>query len=330
MPFKFSGGVHPPIYKSLTCDKSIKKGFVPKKVMIPLAQHVGAPAEPVVNVGDQVTAGALIGKAGGFISSPVHASISGKVARITYSPTPNLGRVPSILIESDGTEDQEFKISPRPGVEGLSSEELIAIIKDAGIVGLGGAAFPSHVKLSPPKGKTIDTVILNGAECEPYLTCDHRLMVERPADVLKGLGIIVKILGVKKAYIAIEDNKPGAIETMTKAVKELSDRVNGAEVAVTTLKTKYPQGAEKQLIRSVTGRIVPAGGLPMDVGCVVQNVGTAVAIMEAVYLSKPLFERTITVTGSCRKEPANMTVRVGTLISDIIESLGGFKHEPRK
>ncbi len=330
MPYTFKGGVHPPGYKALTCDKPIRKVFIPKKVVLPLSQHVGAPAEPVVTVGDSVTVGALVGKAAGFISSSIHSSLSGKVTKIFYSPTPNFGRVLSVLIEAQGGEDQEFKPIGRQAADALSKEELIAIIKDAGIVGLGGAAFPAHVKLSPPKDKKIDAAILNGAECEPYLTCDHRIMIERPGDVLKGLGVIIRILGVKNAYIAIEDNKPEAARVMQGAVAGAGGEVSGAKVEVVVLKTKYPQGAEKQLIKSVLDRIVPAGALPMDAGCVVHNVGTAAAIYEAVDLSKPLFERVITVTGNCVKEPMNITVRVGTLMSDLVDVFGGFVREPRK
>jgi len=197
-------------------------------------------------------------------------------------------------------------------------------------VGLGGAAFPSHVKLSPPKGKLIDAVIVNGAECEPYLTCDHRLMVERPKEILRGLALITRVLGVKDAYIGIEDNKLAAIYAMGQALKVMASELPGVNVKVVSLKTKYPQGAEKQVIKAILNRVVPAGGLPMDAGCVVHNVGTVLAIYEAVYFSKPLIERVITVTGSCVKEPMNITVRVGTLFRDLIEASGGFVKEPRK
>lgn len=342
MYYKFYGGVHPPTFKTLTSDGPTKKAFIPKKVIIPLSQHVGSPAEPVVAVGDSVSVGALIGKATGFISSPVHAAISGKVTKIAHSPTPALAlaRSLAITIESQGTEDQELKPSPRQDAESLPKNELIGIIKDAGIVGLGGATFPTHVKLSPPVEKGIDSVILNGAECEPCLTCDHRLMIEKAKEILKGLEMIVKIVGARDSYIAIEDNKLAAIYAMEKALSAFSAQGGSAaggsyqrsafSIKIVVLKTRYPQGAEKQVIKSVLNRVVPAGGLPMDVGCVVHNVGTALAIYEAIYLGKPLIERAITVTGSCVKEPMNLYVRIGTVLRDLIDVFGGFKKEPKK
>ncbi len=327
MHSRFYGGVHPPTFKITTYDIPTKRAFIPKKVIVPLSQHVGSPAEPVVAIGDSVKIGTLIGKAAGFISSPVHASISGKVTRIGYSPTPTMPRVLSITIESQGGEDQEFKPTRRETLEGLSREALIGMIRDAGIVGLGGAAFPTHVKLSPPPEKAIDSVILNGAECEPYLTCDHRLMLEKTREILKGLEIMVKVLGAKDSCIAIEDNKLSAIYAMERILRNTQPAMPNTKVA--TLRTKYPQGAEKQVIKAVLDREVPAGGLPMDVGCLVQNVGTALAVYEAVYSGKPLIERTITITG-CVKEPQNMYVRIGTLLSDLMQALGGFSKEPKK
>ncbi|MBI5143696.1 MAG: electron transport complex subunit RsxC [Candidatus Omnitrophica bacterium] len=337
MTYKFYGGVHPPTFKTLTSDRPIKRVYIPKKVTIPLSQHTGSPAEPVVAVGDSVKVGALIAKQTGFISSPVHAAISGKVTKISHSPTPTQGRALSISIESQGDEDQEFKghipLGGAPNLtesEALSKEELLAIIRDAGIVGLGGAAFPTYVKLSPPKDKNIDSVILNGAECEPHLTCDHRLLLEKSKEILKGFEIIVKILGVKDAYIAIEDNKLSAIYAMERAISAYSVQRTAYSIKIVKLETKYPQGAEKQVIKSVLNRTVPAGGLPMDVGCVVQNVGTAFAIYEAVYFGKPLIERCITITGSCVKEPMNLWVRIGTLLEDLKDSQGGFLKEPKR
>jgi electron transport complex, RnfABCDGE type, C subunit len=322
MSYKFYGGVHPPSCKNLTSDGAIKRVFVPKRVVLPLSQHTGSPAEPVVKAGDAVKALSCIAKATGFVSSSIHASISGKVTKISYSPAPASNRTPSIFIESQGDEDQDLKTKERRDPGSLPAEELIAIIKDAGIVGLGGAAFPTHVKLSPPKNKTIDTVILNGAECEPYLTCDQRLMIENPKEILKGLEIILRILNAKNAYIAIEDNKQSAIYAMEKVLPR--------NVKLAVLGTKYPQGAEKQIIKSILNRTVPAGGLPMDAGCIVQNVQTAYAIYEAVYSGKPLIERAITLTGSCLKEPVNIRVRVGTVLKDLVDFIGGFKKEPKK
>ncbi len=330
MPYKFYGGVHPATFKTLTSDRPIKKAPVPKRVVLPLSQHVGSPSSPTVKVGDIVKVCDVIAKPSGFISSTIHATISGTVSKILYSPTPTQARVLSVVIESQGDEDQEVKSQERKEPEASSNEELLNIIKDLGIVGLGGAAFPTHVKLSPPKTKPIDTVILNGAECEPYLTCDHRLMIEKSKEILKGLSIIIKILGVKSAYIGIEDNKLSAIYAMEKALEVSRINSPGVSIKIVTLKTKYPQGAEKQLIKSVLNRVVPAGGLPMDVGCIVQNVGTAFAIYEAVYFGKPLIERNITITGTCVKEPMNLSVRIGTILSDLVNSFGGFMKEPKK
>jgi electron transport complex protein RnfC len=345
MSHSFYGGVHPPSFKTLTSDRPIKRLFTPKKVVIPLSQHTGSPAEPVVTAGTMVKVGDLIAKPSGHISAAVHASLSGKVTKIAYAPTHNQPRVLSVTIESQGDEPQEFVTMPRSNPYMLSVDEILAIIKDAGIVGLGGAAFPTYVKLSPPKTKPIDTVILNGAECEPYLTCDHRLMVERAKEILRGLDIIMKVLGVKSAYIAIEDNKLASIYAMEQALEKTMEqkpktkshrpkdgeyRREAGSIKIAVLKTKYPQGAEKQIIKAILGREVPAGGLPMDVGCVVQNVGTAYAIYEAVFLGKPLIERVITITGSCVREPMNIWVKVGTLLSDLAPVFGGFTKEPKK
>lgn len=328
MPHKFYGGVHPPAFKTMTQDGPVKRGIIPKKVVIPLSQHVGSPAEPIVAVGDAVNVGTMIGKSTAFVSSPVHATISGKVTKIAYSPTPTLAKCLSITIESASSEGQELKCVKRQETASLSKEGLIGIIRDSGLVGLGGAAFPTHVKLSPPKEKKIDFLILNGVECEPYLTCDHRLMIEKPKEILAGLAIMARILDVKNTYIAIEDNKLASIYAMEKALHNTQYPIPNTKIAV--LRTKYPQGAEKQVIKAVLNRIVPAGGLPMDVGCVVQNVGTAFAAYEAVYLGKPLIERAITITGTCVKEPLNTYVRIGTLLSDLVAAFGGFTKEPKK
>lgn len=329
MQYTFRGGVHPFTFKSLASDRPIKKPFIPKKVILPLSQHTGSPAEPVVSVGATVNVGDCIAKPSGYISSAVHASISGKVTRITHFPTYNQPRVLSIVIESQGDEDQDFRQKPVQNIEALSSEELLAMIRDAGVVGLGGAGFPTDVKLSPPPEKPVDTVLLNGAECEPYLTCDHRLMLEKTAEILKGLDIIVRILGAKQAFIAIEKNKMSAIYAMEKALK-----LHGSAMTrlpkIAALNEKYPQGAEKQIIKAILNRVVPAGGLPMDVGCVANNVGTAYAVYEAAYYRKPLIERAITITGSCVKDPVNTWVRLGTILADLKPLFGGFIKEPGK
>ncbi|MBN2453849.1 MAG: electron transport complex subunit RsxC [Candidatus Omnitrophica bacterium] len=329
MQYKFNGGVHPFTFKSLASDRPIKKPFIPKKVVLPLLQHTGSPAEPVVAVGDTVKAGDLIAKPSGYISSAVHASVSGKVARMAYFSTYNQPRVLSVVIETDADAEQDFRMKPAGDPDTLSREEMIGRIRAAGVVGLGGAGFPTDVKLSPPANKPVDTVILNGAECEPYLTCDHRLMLEKTKEILKGLDIIVRILGAKQAYIAIENNKLSAIYAMEKALKQYSFR-SLKTAKVISLNEKYPQGAEKQIIKVILNRVVPAGGLPMDVGCVANNVGTAYAVYEAVYFNKPLIERAITITGKCVKDPLNIWVRMGTLLSDLKGVFGGFTAEPGK
>jgi len=348
MQYKVHGGVHPSGSKTLTSDRPTKRAFIPKKAVIPLLQHTGSAAEPVVAVGDKVLIGAMIGKATGFISSPVHASISGTVTRIAPSATPVFGRVLSVTIES-GDEDQEIKLTKVSDPEALPREKIIEMVRDAGVVGLGGAAFPTHVKLSPPASKKIDSVIVNGAECEPYLTCDHRLMLEKTKEILNGLEVAMKAVGAQNGYIAIEDNKLSAIYAMERALREKNERRLSAEAKggstlakagttnderrttkIVTLRTKYPQGAEKQVIKAVLGRTVPAGGLPMDAGCLVQNVGTILAIYEAVYFGKPLVERTITITGDCVKEPLNVWVRIGTILSDLMAALGGFAKAPAR
>jgi len=313
----FERGIHPEYHKDLTAGKPTVNARIPERVVIPLSQHIGAPAQASVDIGDEVKRGQVIGTSSGFVSSPVHASISGKVKAIATFPTPIGRMVPSIVIEGDGR-DEAVEFVENPDYLNLSPDQLKEIIRNAGIVGLGGAAFPTGVKLSPPKEKPIDTVIINGAECEPYLTADHRLMVERAGDLIEGLKIIMKILGVSKGHIGIEENKPDAIEAVRSAIS------GGSDIEVWPLEIKYPQGAEKMLIKAITGREVPSKGLPMDVGVVVQNVGTTVAIYDAVRYGKPLIERVVTVTGNGIREPKNLLVRIGTLMSDVIEQCGGL------
>jgi len=319
----FKGGVHPPEHKEPTEGKPIERMPLPSRVVIPLQQHTGAMCEPVVKVGDEVKEGQRIGDARGFVSSPVHASISGVVAAIDNFPHPVIpATVRSIVIES--------KSPPAPAAwdktadwSALSGKDLRDSICDAGIVGLGGAAFPTHVKLSPPKETTVDTLIVNGVECEPYLTSDHRLMVERSRDVVEGVKILLKVLGVRRAYIAIEKNKPDAIKIMQEHAANKS-LWNGAAVEVIPLKVKYPQGSEKQLISAVLRKEVPSGGLPFNVGVVVQHVGTAFAVYEAVVKGKPLIERIVTVSGNRIREPKNLVVRIGTSFAGVIEYAGGI------
>lgn len=314
----FERGVHPRDSKELTAHKQIENAHIPKRVVIPLSQHIGAPAKPEVKIGDEVKRYQLIGSPPGFVSAPVHASISGKVIAIGDFLHPSGRMLPSIVIENDGR-DETLPLNDNPDYLNLPPEEIKRLIRDAGIVGLGGAAFPTSVKLSPPKEKPVDVVILNGAECEPYLTADHRLMVEYPQEVVNGLKLIMRALGVSKGYIGIEKNKPDAIEAMKRAVN------NESNIEVRALTVKYPQGAEKMLIKAITGREVPnKGGLPMDVGVVVQNVGTAFAIYEAVRYGKPLVERVLTVTGRGVREQKNLRVRIGMMLSELLEDCGGL------
>ncbi len=318
----FGGGVHPHDYKELTRKKEIRVMPVPVRVVIPLQQHIGAPAKVLVKKNDEVKTGQVIAEAGGFVSLPVHASITGKVTAVTKMPHPVLGKALSVIIEGDGTDD--WVELPGGNPEEMSPEEMKNRIRDAGIAGMGGASFPTHVKLSPPKEKDIDILILNGAECEPFLTCDHRLMLEEGEGIVRGMRYLMKILDVKKAYIGIEDNKPDAVAEM----KRLTAGLSGVEVV--SLPVKYPQGAEKQLIYAVTGRTVPSGKLPMEVGCVVQNVGTALAVSEAVEKGKPMIERVLTITGDGIKEPLNVKARIGALYQDVAEFAGGLTGIPKK
>ena len=314
----FKGGIHPPDKKNLASSSSIVQAKPPKIIIIPLSQHIGAPCNAIVSIGQEVKKGEVIGEPAGFVSSPVHASVSGKVVAIGEFPNAMGRMVHSVVIENDGKEEWT-SLKDNPDYMNLSSEELKEKVKTAGIVGMGGAAFPTVVKLSPPKEKQIDAVLINGAECEPYLTADYRLMIEKPKEVVEGLKILMKILGVRKGYIGIENNKPEAVAKMKEAAAGESD------IEVLALEVKYPQGAEKMLIKAILGREVPPRALPMDVGVVVQNVGTALAIYEAARFGKPLIERVVTVTGEGITEPKNLLVRIGTKISDLIEECGGFK-----
>lgn len=321
----FKGGVHPPESKELAEHHGIETLPLPQQVIIPVQQHLGAPAEPIVNVGDEVKVGDKVCDAKGYVSVPSHASISGKVKAIEKRPHPVGGNVLSIIIEGDGKDEFSPAIAPVPNYMAQEAADMKRKIQDAGLAGMGGAAFPTHVKLSPPADKPIDTFILNGAECEPYLTADHRLMLERPNEILEGVRIIMKILGCKAGYIAIEKNKPDAISLMHKLLD-----ASGEKIKIVPLNVKYPQGAEKQLIKAITNRKVPAGGLPMDVGCLVHNVGTAKAIYDAIASNKPLFERVVTVTGKGIKNPKNVLVRIGTPFQNLIDFCGGISNDTLK
>ena len=316
----FRGGVHPDGNKNATKMKPIADLTPPEELVFPLSQHIGAPAVPCVKTGDTVCIGQKIAEAGGFVSACIHSSVSGKVKGIEKRLHPNGTLTDCIIIENDGCDTPVPELSAaKREYEKLTPEETINIIKDAGIVGMGGATFPTHVKLSPPKEAKIDYVIVNGAECEPYLTSDHREMLEHPDDILTGLCIMMRIFGLKDSYIGIESNKPDAIESMTKKAAE----IKGADIHIVTLKTKYPQGAEKQLINAVAGRKVKPGQLPWQVGCIVSNIDTVAAIARAVVKNQPLTSRIVTLGGDALKNPMNYRVRIGTPFSYVIEQSGG-------
>lgn len=319
------GGIHPAENK-FSAGKAIEQLALPKTVSIPIAQHLGAPATPVVAKGDKVVVGQVIAKSSGFVSANIHSSVSGTVSKIDNVMDSSGYRKPCVIIEVEGDEwDAKIDRSNDLRKEcNLSSEEIIAKVGEAGIVGLGGATFPSQVKLSIPKGKTADVLILNGVECEPYLTSDHQLMMEKGHELMVGTKILMKALNVSKALIGIENNKPDAIEYLQK----ISSEYQGVEVH--PLKVQYPQGGEKQLIKALINREVPSGGLPIDVGTVVHNVGTTVAVYEAVQKNKPLFERVVTVTGKSVKKPSNFLVRIGTPVSELIEAAGGLPEDTGK
>jgi electron transport complex protein RnfC len=318
----FKKGIHPGENKQYSNHIPIEKMPLPKQVFIPLQQHIGSPCEPLVSKGDSVKTGQTIGRSSAYVSSPVHSSITGVVKTVDKFPHPLGMRVDMIHIEQTAEDDEWDLLAVPDNWENTPVVELIKLINEAGIVGMGGAAFPTHVKLSPPKDKVIDSFILNGVECEPYLTSDHRIMVEQTDKILTGMNILMKILNVENGFIGIEDNKPDAIEIMSKRVKDL-----GYRFQVVPLEVKYPQGAEKMLIESVLKRKVPVGGLPMDVGVIVNNVATALAVAKAVTEGKPLVERVTTVTGDGITNPKNLITRIGTPFSDLIEFCGGLKDE---
>ncbi len=307
----FKGGTHPEEHKKITENIPIKE-IKPSEIMIyPLSQHIGAPCSPCVNVGDEVKVGQIIGDSEAFVSAKVHSTVSGKVKAIEPRLHPNGNKVLSVVIENDFLDTKCDHIKEYDDENTLSVSEKIELIKNAGIVGHGGATFPTHIKLSPPPDKKIDSFIVNGAECEPYLTSDYRVMLENPQDVINGILQIMHILGVNKTYIGIENNKPEAIKIM----REYAKKHQGIEVCA--LKTKYPQGSEKHLIKAITGREVPSGKLPADVGVVVDNIDTCTAVYNAIKFRQPALSRVVTVSGLAVKNPANFRVRIGTSFRDI-------------
>ena len=324
MNHKFYGGVHPAEHKEATERKPVVPlEEAPAQVVIPMSMHVGAPCKPIVAVGDEVTVGQKIGEIAG-LGAPIHASVSGKVVAVEPRPHPGGDVMMSVVIENDFKDTPHPSIVHRDNVDALTSQEIIDIVKEAGITGMGGAGFPTHVKLSGAVGKA-DTIILNGAECEPYITADDRLMLERGEAVIGGARFIMKALGLKEATIGIEGNKLDAVEHLKSLLP------NGdTSIHVETLKTRYPQGAEKQLIQRVTGREVPPGGLPADVGCTVFNVATAAAIYDAVTEGKPLTHRNVTITGGAIERPMNVNAPIGTPVEHLIKMAGGFKTQPQR
>lgn len=318
----FPGGLHPPDSKAATAQRPVENCPLPDELIIPLSQHIGAPAKPCVAKGDRVKKGQVIGEARGFVSVPVHASSSGDVVAVEPRPHPSGMALPAVVLRPDG-EDVWGETAAALDPHNDDIDTLLERIQGAGVVGMGGATFPTHVKLSPPPEKPIDTLIINGVECEPYLTADHRLMLEDAESILLGITVMRRILKAGRVCIGIEANKPDAIAHIRQVWRN-------EPIEVVPLAVKYPQGAEKQLIFAVTGREVPSGGLPMDIGVVVQNVATAAATAAAVIRGLPLIERIVTVGGPCVAEPKNLRVRVGTPMSKLVEACGGLVKDPAK
>nr|WP_315022477.1 electron transport complex subunit RsxC [uncultured Aminipila sp.] len=319
----FRGGVHPPGNKGYTENVPIENMPLPSKVIIPVSQHIGAPGGPIVKVGDTVKKGQLIAKADAAITSYVHASISGRVIDIAEYPSSYKDRCIAIVIESDGLDEWAPGLPMNRDWEKMDVSEIHSIIKEAGLVGMGGANFPTANKLTYGPDKKIDTVLLNGAECEPYLTCDYRIMIEQTEKLVTGFRIALKSLNVSHGIIGVEDNKPEAIKALTKVCK-------GTGIEVVALPTKYPQGAERMFIKALTGREIPAGGRHFDIGIVGINVGTVYSLAKAVINGIPVIERITTVTGDAISDPKNLQVRIGTSFQDLINFCGGFSKKPEK
>lgn len=320
----FHGGIHPKEYKELTENLAFETFPFPDEIILPLSQHLGKESKSLVKKGEDVKPGQMIAQAEGFVSAPVHSSVAGKVMSLGKEQTSSGFPKDSIVIKRNGTVESENILLEPLNTETITPDEIRERVALAGIVGQGGAAFPTSVKLSPPKDKRIDVVILNGCECEPYLTRDYRFMIERPDDLISGLKLIMKALGVNRGVIGIEDNKPEAIELLLNKVKY----EHGLEVV--SLKTKYPQGAEKMLIKAVTGKEVPPGKLPMDVGAVIQNIGTAIAIHDAIVKGEALITAALTVSGKGIKNPKNLIVPIGTSVQNVIDYCGGVTDDAVK
>lgn len=321
---KVRGGVKVDHNKN-TAETEVVRIPEPQKVVLPMQQHIGAPCTPTVKVGDTVAVGQVIGDSDKFVSAPIHASISGKVTAIGNVKLPNLSVVQGVTIESDGEHRLYDGIEP-PKAD--TKEEFLKAVRASGLVGLGGAGFPTHVKLNVPSDKNVDTLVINAAECEPYITVDYRECIDNSWDILSGIHIIKDMLGIKNVIIAVENNKPKAFDVLKRIAD--SDNYSGDHIKLMSLESRYPQGAEKMMVQSATGRKVPPGKLPADVGCIVMNVASVAFIARYIKTGKPLVSRSLTVDGSAIAEPKNVRVPIGTNISDIIEFCGGFKEEPHK
>lgn len=319
----FKRGVHPPDGKALTAEKAIQV-ILPKEnteLFYPMSQHIGAPCEPLVAVGDMVKVGQKIADTAAFLSAPIFASVSGEVVAIRPMLVPGGAMVKSIVVKNDGKMEEIEGLNESKDYEKMSNEEILAAIKGAGVVGLGGAGFPTHVKLNPPKDTPIDYILINAAECEPYLTCDYRLMIEEPERIIKGLQIMLKLHPNAKGVIGIEMNKPKAIEVMTKAAEGIDN------IVVQPLVTKFPQGSEKHLIAAIANREVKSGALPASAGCIVDNVDTVLAVERAICKGRPLMRRIVTISGDGIKNPGNYKIRIGMTLRDLIDEIGGFKED---
>ncbi len=322
----FPRGVHPHDEKEHTCDFEIKDIFPEKgsQLVFPMSQHLGAPATPIVSVGDYVKVGQKIAEASAFVSSPIHTSVSGNVVAVEKRVASNGLEVMSVVIENDDEYAEIETINGDFDYTKFTKEEILDKIKDYGIVGLGGAGFPTHIKLNPPEDKKIEHIIINAAECEPFLTTDYRVLLEETDKLIEGVKIILHIHKEAKAVIGIETNKMKAIEIMEEKVKDVPN------ITIARLKPKYPQGSEKQLILAITGKEVPSGKLPADVGCIVNNVDTVIAIHRAIVRNRPLMRRIVTLSGDCYNNPGNYKVRIGMSVNELIEKTGGFKQQPDK
>ena len=318
MAHAFFGGVHPNDMKAATNEKAIEQLPAPVEVVIPMSMHFGAPCTPLVKVGDQVKVGQKIGEFRG-LGAPIHASVSGKVKAVEPRPYSMGGNMMSVVIENDFQDEISEEVVAPADPNALSAEEMVEIVKNAGIVGMGGATFPTHVKISGGIGK-VDTVLINGAECEPYITGDHRTMLERPEEIIGGCQFLAKMFGVDKVIIGVEDNKQNGIDAMNKTIADMK-----APVVVQPLHCRYPQGGEKQLCQAITGRQVPPGGLPSAIGCAVFNINTTIAIFRAITTGMPVVSKVVTVSGSGVVEPKNVECPIGTPVSCLFDYCGGLK-----